>query len=488
MTTVKTEISNLLGPTSQIAEILVKSTSVTVNKHATTRPSNEEVFFIPAVFLGVTSTACLLLAGLVTTGVIAGLITTALMSLRYYRSHQARGGANAVVAAAIALVYAIGVAPREFPVFSVEVSQKTQLLLLLGTALFCISLATFGAAPFEGGNANSHSDHIRRPPAFSIRSLVPLISIGIVGALLNYATGDIPLLSSDINGSRLNGNYGILGRLWPIFLPLLQIGVISGITLLARRKATRAALWLSSTCAFLLFLNGGRSLLLICLLAGALVWVELWRPRLWILGVGAAIGASVVGIIGFVRTQASGGRDLALQYLNERNLDSSWGSLDLSLQTGPRVLDLASSPATSFGTNGSILFGDILNFFDSSVQRSDRLVTEAIGRDPLVLGGMPPTIWGGLLLEYGVLGLIFGTAVIAWLVISFSRMLRKRDSIYRDVWYGYFSAYVLLGSYSYFSFRPSWITVAVALGFAAVLDHELGRVRTKKGPVGGQKP
>ncbi|WP_187358386.1 hypothetical protein [Microbacterium testaceum] len=368
------------------------------------------------------------------------------------------------MAASIAAIYAIGIAPRAFPVFGIDVSPATQLLILLGSATFSVSLLLAGrlAKPPRSDNLISSS----RTP----KLLLFLVAIGILGAVINYATGDIPILSGDVNGSRLNGNFGTLGRMWPIFLPLLQLGVIAGIVSVLRRNATRAVIVSASLSTALLLLNGGRSLLVICLLAGALVAIDLMRPKLWVLVSAAAGGAGLIGLIGFARTQGSAGADAALQYLDERNLDSWWGSLDLSLQTGPRVLDLANSAVTSREAAGSILFGDIANFFNSSFQRSDRLVTEAIGRDPLVLGGMPPTIWGGFTLEFGPVGLVLGAILVALALVYFNKKMRQNASILTDIWFGYFSAYILLGSYSYFSVRPSWITIGVALLICSISE------------------
>ncbi|QWF21708.1 oligosaccharide repeat unit polymerase [Nocardioides sp. LMS-CY] len=373
----------------------------------------------------------------------------------YRRRSSIAGGAVAIVIFAMVLVLAVGSMPRDRPIYNVNPTLSVELLYVAGfAALICGLIASGRLIP--SGAPNSSSLDSRRPQSsrdqkdpstFSAYLFIGCAAICL--AVLNYATGVVPILSGDINAARLNSiDYGVFGRFWPLILPVLQTNIILAGILLIEGAVPRKFLVLASASLLILMLNGGRSLFLFPLVAVALYWVEVRRPRLpWVIG-GLSAGAVLLGAIGYLRDTTSG------VVTNGSVLDS----LDRSLQTGPRVLTLLISQEN---TNGQFIAGDLLNFLSSNHERSDRLVTVAIGRDPLVVGGSPPTIWGGLYLDFGIAGVLVGAFLLGLLLAGARRSLHERGTAASAVWFSFFCAYILLGAYSYVSIRPSWITVAI---------------------------
>lgn len=454
--------------------------SNTLDRPIAARGSATKLIFPASTLLFGIAAIAVFAAGNSLGGSLVTLIGITFSGILKYRENAGFGGSLALIVSAISLIYAIGIAPREYAVFGINPSTSTLLVIAFGTLTLFVSCLVFSVLS-RSKSPNVEAD--TRETHGAVRILQPVLLIAVLAGLINYATGDIPLLSGDINGSRLNGSYGALGRLWPIILPVLQSGVIVGALLIARRQSTKYLNALALAASLILLLNGGRSLFVICAIAIAVVMLDVYRPRLWIVLGATAVGAAVFGLVGLLRADGSSNRDATAIFLSERNLDSWWGSLDLSLQTGPRVFDLATAAAENKNLMGQILFGDLGNLFDSTITRSDRLVTLAIGRDPAVVGGMPPTLWGGFYLDFGLIGVIIGAVLLAGILIMLRQRFMHSRSIQAGLIYGYFAAYVTIGVYSYASFRPSWIVVALL----ATAMHLASRpdVRTSRKSVRG---
>lgn len=461
-------LRDLMVARRQRHEPAVAATSVRVRRVRVS--SALPLLVAPIVLIGLATAAAFWATGEPTLGSVSLLSAIAVASIGHYRGWGNFAGSLPLISAAIAAIYSIGLLPRHIPVLGIDVSPPTQAIVVTGSFVFYVALAIVGATLRPPEKQDRSLSSLRHElQSRSMAGLLPFALIAIAVAAVNYATGDIPLLSGDVNGSRLNGSYGLLGRFWPLALPVLQVVVIATGLQIAARSLTRvwAALGLLSLGA--LVLNGGRSLTVICLLALLLVLIDVARPSLLLIGALTSAGLLAFGAIGLARSMGSAGSAESAAYLSARDLDSWWGSTDLSLQTGPRVLDLAVTYSGQEHLGGQLLLADLANLFDSSVVRADRVVTLAIGRDPDVVGGMPPTIWGGFYLDYGWLGVMAGPIVVAAVLLLSRRMMLRGFSMEATVWFGYVAAYVLIGSYSYVGFRPSWMVVlllCVAMKFS----------------------
>jgi oligosaccharide repeat unit polymerase len=94
--------------------------------------------------------------------------------------------------------------------------------------------------------------------------------------------------------------------------------------------------------------------------------------------------------------------------------------------------------------------------------RADTWVTEAIlHRDPAQIGGSPPTLVGGLYIDFGVPGVALGSALLGFLLVLLYRWARRAKTIGALTLYSYAAAYTALAAYSYVSLKPTLVAVAV---------------------------
>jgi oligosaccharide repeat unit polymerase len=295
---------------------------------------------------------------------------------------------------------------------------------------------------------------------------------GICVSVLNYATGDIPLLSDDVNLARFTGDYGVLGRLWILVHPVTQVSVI--IFLLKLRGKSFELRWtmLGIGSAASLILTGGRSLVAIALIAFGVLFLEIKRPKLRIVLIAICLGVVALGVFGQVRALSSSGVPEAQSFLAKRDLNGWFGSADVSLQTGPRVLTLAIDHLDDEPLGGLFLIGDLPKLRPSSINGSDQLVTQIIGRNPTVVGGSPPTIFGGLYLDFGWLGVCGGALLIGLLLVASRRIMYRTQNLGASIWFAYFAAYIAISGYSYVSLRPSWLVVLLMCIAANALSGE----------------
>lgn len=385
--------------------------------------------------------------------------------------HRNVVGSSSLVLLMIGVVYGIGLLDRPAPVFGINPTSDDYMLVALGMgALLSGALSVrvfFGAsdhpvAPISGG---------RHISFLNDRKLVA-IAIGAMSvAVVNYATGGIPVLSGDVNGNRFAGSYGVLGRLWPIILPALQVIVI--VSVIRLMTSNKSMLWASLGFLSLLFLilSGGRSLFLIPIIAVGLFAIDFFRPRLRTILLCAASGVGLIGAFGYARTLGSSGSQTDLAYLGSRDQNSWLGTLDISVQTGPRVLSAARETISSNFMSGDFFLADLRSFLGASTPPSDRLVTMLLNRQPDLVGGLPPTLFGGLYLDWGALGVVFGAFVVGFLLELFRQRSRKRMALSTVVWTYYFSTYVLMSVYSYISAKPALFVVAFVCMFAFERDR-----------------
>ncbi|WP_235835578.1 O-antigen polymerase [Arthrobacter terricola] len=385
---------------------------------------------------------------------------------------RALEGSSALVVLLIAAIYAIGLVDRPGPVFGINPTGEDYQLTAIGlVSLLAGALIT---TTFRRQlSARSHAPAAFPRVAFGRdHRLVVIAILAMAAALLNYATGGIPILSDDVDGSRFAGNYGILGRFWPLILPILQVVVIVASTRILARNSGRRWLFLGLLALLFLLLSGGRSLFVIPLIAIGLLTVDFLRPRFRTILLSAIGGFAIIGAFGYARTLGSSGSQASISYLGTREQDSWFGALDISLQTGPRVMSAAREVIHDNFLSGQFFWADLQNFLGLQVSPSDRLVTVLLDRQPDQVGGLPPTIFGGLYLDWGMFGVILGAFVIGGLLEFFRARGLAKLNLPNIVWSYYFLAYILMSVYSYVGAKPNLLFAAVVCLFA--FDRDKG--------------
>lgn len=384
---------------------------------------------------------------------------------RYRILQTGFAGSLAVIPALLIFLYIYGAADRDAPVYSVNVSPTAWAIIAVGTAALILGLWFGGGSPQLNPKLGRLS--------FSGSELFFWVGVGaIVLSAVNYATGDIALLSDDINRTRFSGNYGVLAQFWALIHPVTQVSVIVFLLKLQQRRVDLRWTLLGVLSAISLILTGGRSLIAISLIAFGVLLLEIKRPRLRVVLLAMAVGLVAFGAVGQLRATSMPFSTSARSYSAAQGLESWIQTTDSSMQTGPRVLTLAIYHLHGKSLNGQFLTGDLPYVRGSSITGSDRLVTGLLGRDTNVVGGLPPTIFGGLYLDFAWVGVIVGALLVGLLLTVSRRLVFRTPSLPTVVWFSYFAAYVLISGYSYLSLRPSWIVVLLMCVAANFFSRE----------------
>ncbi|CAH0153810.1 hypothetical protein SRABI91_00776 [Rhodococcoides fascians] len=433
------------------------------------RPRHSRVY--SKSLLALAALVCVLVAGILVGRVgssdmgpvtIAALIVI-LVAVVGYRLDDVRIPNRAVCVCLITLtlMFVVGVYPRLFPVFGINPSPETANIIAVG--LVSLLIGVFGFTFLIRGPAKPLGvllSHASLPNVYHV-AVVTAIAV----ALANYFTGVIPLLADDVNASRFGDSFGVLERLWPLVIALMQSALIVGMYRYITHKVSKIDLIYMTAGSVILVLSGGRALIGVALLSCAILYIQVRRPPLWSIVLAVALGVGSLGIYGLWRAGNSTGAEAASSYLRARGLDNWSGSADLSLQTGPRVMERLLRLDTS--TDGKFFSGDLGSFLRLGYDLSDRYVTGLLGADVSAVGGLPPTLFGGLYLDWGILGVIFGSVALGSMLMLFQRMFTQRPSIASALWFSYFASYFVVSAYSYISLKPTWITVAFLSIFIA---------------------
>lgn len=380
-------------------------------------------------------------------------------------------GSSALVLLVMTAVYGIGLLARPAPVFGINPEDSDFAIITIGMVGILMGVLSL---PLFLPDAHRREVISEKPiVVLGDRKLIVIALIAMSAAIANYATGGIPILSNDVNGSRFTGNYGVLGRLWPLILPTLQVIVIVAAIRVMNKHSTRVWNSLGLSAFVFLVLSGGRSLFVIPLIAVALSAIDIYKPRVITMVLSAAAGVTVIGAFGYARTLGSSGSQNNLAYLGMRDQDSWLGSLDISVQTGPRVFSAVRESALDSFLGGQFFFADLQSFIGGHALSSDRLVTSLLNRDPAVVGGLPPTVFGGLYIDWGLPGVIAGSLLIGFLLELFRRSALRKMTLSSLVWFYYFATYVLLSVYSYVSAKPTILMVALISIFCFDRSNEV---------------
>ncbi len=219
-------------------------------------------------------------------------------------------------------------------------------------------------------------------------------------------------------------------------------------------------------------------------LSAVIVIAMLGRLSLGRLVLLTTTGLVLLAAVGLARIEASDPNGQRRQYLQENNLSGVGGVLALSASTGPWVFgqSLQAIPETIPYQRGNFFLRDTLAQLPFvSAPRSDWWITEAVlQRDPAAIGGSPPTLVGGLYIDFGLVGIVIGCALIGFGLVRLFHWARAAGTFGALTLYGYLSAYVALAAYSYISLKPT-VVVVVAL---CLMTHFVERaMRGARGPL-----
>ncbi|MGN7135405.1 O-antigen polymerase [Rhodococcoides corynebacterioides] len=388
---------------------------------------------------------------------LLGLSAAVALSLYAWIGRRSDYSGAIIALFCVIVIYTLGILDRRYPVFGINVSDGVGGLVLLGTSF--LALGAVVPALLIRQKVSRSREFLTSSKRLAASCMY---GFGVAIAIVNYATGDIPLLADDVNASRFGSNFGVLGPLWPVSIAIMQASIVVFTIKLLRREQKFFDWGWAVLATVLLALSGGRSLLGLAVLASIMAVVQTRRPRFSRLLLTALVGAAAFGVYGMWRTKTSDPELGAGRYLRQRGLDNWFGSVDLSMQTGPRVMNrLVESGVAG---NGRFILGDLGSFLKLGYQLSDRYATLLLGGDVEVVGGLPPTIFGGFYLDWGTTGVIIGSFAVGstlWLSVYWYAVKPGYGSL---LWLSYFLAYLVTSSYSYISFKPTWITVlAVAI-------------------------
>jgi oligosaccharide repeat unit polymerase len=276
-------------------------------------------------------------------------------------------------------------------------------------------------------------------------------------ALLNLATGSIPLLSSNIDAVRLGSSEGIFGSIWTWLIGGLEWTiVVAGVRYFALGRADRYSTAAAVVSTAILVLLAGRSFLVVVVLALVVAFASLRKLRLSWLAAVIVIGLLALGAAGKYRAEHSAfaGED--------PQGSSSYGLISKSAGTGPAVFAsvLERVPQYVPYQHGAFVIRDLRAMFPlhlfGRAESGDFWVTRYIrGRDVSVVGGSPPTLAGSLYIDFGALGVAVGAGLLGLLLTLLYRFMLRAQTVGATTLYGYLSAYVALSAYSYISIKPA---------------------------------
>jgi oligosaccharide repeat unit polymerase len=390
---------------------------------------------------------------------------TAILGVRQVHGANARFGPGVYVAS-VAFGFALLLGLRSGGQRLTEHRTQLAVLFALAVGAFVAGATTSRALPRARVSSNEFTerfDPVRTP--FVLWSAVILLGL----ALLNLATGSIPLLAPNIDGARFAGSGGVFAQFWTWIIGGLEwlLIVAGGGMLLRRRGVDRLSVTIALLCAGVLALLASRSFLLIVALSLLVSYAVVRRVTATKLLVLALAGLVSLGFSGALRIQHSDPTGARKQYLRSQQIDSIYGLISQSAAVGPSVFasTLDSVPSALPYQHGRFALRDLRALLPlhpfGRPDRSDIWITKAIlHRDPGLIGGSPPTLVGGLYIDFGVFGVAIGSFLIGFALVSLYRWARRAGTFGALIAYSYASAYVALSAYSYVSVKPTVLTVA----------------------------
>jgi oligosaccharide repeat unit polymerase len=402
---------------------------------------------------------------------IAALVVVAAASLIALRGRGIVGFVQAgpgsqIVLLVLCVAFAVGVVTAKFEP-GVDTIRVTVLYLLAIVAFSIGAVGTSWALGLSKGpvRVNTARSAVTHP------WIVLLVCGLIVAAVANLVTGSVPLLAESINTARLGGEGGIFGRFWAWIIGGLEWCVlVAMIRTLYVRRLEVYTLGVGVLSLSILVLLAGRSFLVVVGLAMMISVALVSRLSMAKLIGGAAAAILLLGLAGLYRYQHSS--------ITPVPYGGAVSVVEQSAGIGPEVFGtvLHRVPAEVPYQDGSFLLRDFRALLPlhplGTPEAGDLWVTKVLRqRDPVSIGGTPPTLAGGLYIDFGVPGIAIGSAILA-VVLGFAyRWVRRVPTIGAISAYSYFAAYIALSAYSYVSVKPALLAV---IGLALML-HMLER-------------
>lgn len=401
--------------------------------------------------------------------VLAIVLVAVLLAFRRKGSRASGPGAQ-IAAFALSLGFFLGLVVR--PPAGTPPEGHVAVLLAVGTLTFVAGSAGVGAL----ANRRTAGFDIRHAGIDPFRSwfFLAAASLVLLAAFANLATGSTPILAGNVDAARFAGAGGVFNQLWTWILGGVEAVLVVAAARAAvhRHLAPRVAL-LGGASALVLIALAARSFLLIVGIAVIVAIATLGRLSVARLAVVAALGLLALGITGQLRVEHSQGQQ------------SAWQSIRQSLAIGPSVFAtvLQEVPQAVHFQHGRFLLRDLRSALPlhpfGRPEPADIWVTDSLRhRDVAVVGGTPPTLAGGLYIDFGLPGVVVGTAFLGAALALLYRWTCRRRTVGALALYAYATSYVALSAYSYVSLKPAAFA-ALAVCFAVDRIEGGGR-RTAK--------
>jgi oligosaccharide repeat unit polymerase len=415
------------------------------------------------------------LGGALSKPAIGGQVLLAVLGVGSLTALRLRGSARLdlgpgiwIAALALSFAFILGLASGDDRI----AAHRGEIVLLFALSVTAFLLGGALAAAIRRGDAAPLLRNTGLDPFDS-----PMLRVVIFGAFIlaavNFGTGGIPLFASNIDAVRFAGSGGAFGRLWIWIIGGIEVAVVLALVRGLILKIDRRSVFIGGFGTVLLILLAGRSFLLIVALSGLVGLAFLGRlSPIKLVAIGGA-GLVLLGAVGAARVNRSDPTGSRRAYLASHHINGIFGLVSQSAASGPFVLasSLDAIPALIPFQGGRFLLRDLratMPFHPfGKPDRADTWVTRAIlHRDPAQIGGSPPTLVGGLYIDFGVPGIALGSAVLGFLLALLYRWARRAGSIGALTLYSYAAAYTALAAYSYVSFKPTLVVVAI-VAFAA---------------------
>ncbi len=390
---------------------------------------------------------------------------------KWSAGRPAIGGAPALLFVSGVVVYVAGsIQLGSEIIYGGSISAQQWFLYAVSACAAVIGIALGRLSLRRRSDAELGAEANRTPLEYGSFPLILAFVVGMGVIWVNFATGSIPLLSDSINEARKEGVGGVLASYSWLGFSLAQFVIIAGFSL--RFRGLRG--WIKCSMIFVsigsLVLTGSRSFLVLPVLALLITVVEFKRPRLWTVVASSLTFLSVVSVLGSIRGGISGeSSDLAVNAERFGYGTGVMASVLSTLQPGPGVLaaTLETVPSVVPFQNGAFALRDFPYLIGG--QKADYWVTTVIlGRDADTVGGLPPTLIGGLYIDFGIVGVVMGIVAVFYFVCRFQPKRVGAPVGAGFVTYSFLVAYLVTTFYSYLSFKINTVVVLVMLGLVAL--------------------
>lgn len=347
---------------------------------------------------------------------------------------------------------------------------------------FCVGAAV-SVAVFGGRSRRvlpTTADPLRRP------LVIVLIVLAFALAAINFLTGVVPLLSENIDASRFSGTGGAFGKFWAWIIGAVEWAVIlAGLRIVMVRRFERRSVIVVAVGTTLMIMLAGRSFVVligVAILVAVAAFRRLSLPRLVVFGL---VGLVLLGAAGKARLERSDTSSVGIEALRPDTPSTVYGLISQSVTIGPAVFGttLQAIPGRIPFQHGRFVIRDFRAALPlhplGRPLPADLWVTQAVrGRNVGITGGSPPTLVGGLYIDFGVPGIIIGSLLLGAFLALLYRWAIAAGTAGAFALYCYVAAYIALASYSYISLKPG-VLAATAL---SLLLHRSERRETQHRP------